>query len=439
MLTNTQTPVRNGLEVIQGKNIAVAGFAAILEMFSGKLSAAGPPNKLQNLSQEQLDEGLFADVGTCNKNSSSEQAGKEAMPELLSMLLGIRAEPASKELNEASKNDQYHFEELSKELSCIITQNPPIQEQVQEKQTEASIKSSQETFNPASVAPLQKEQIKTVPKPALAQKIISQIPKILKEEDISYSNGSSINNNIISNKDYKKKDNVSMEGLAGIKELRATEQIVPTQDKLTGLINKVENDFKSEQTEPFAKSKDDVREITRISDRDFVFEQIVNQIDTGKPTANERSIEIKASRLPKELPEIVKCELQQVVGKEGSRDLVVQLEPKELGKMLVKLVSQDGIVSVKILVEQPESKILLDNGMQNLKQVFSEQGIKYGRIDVEIGGQFTGQNNQQQPNWFKEQHPQRRYDLSEGQYYSDYEPIQATRTITADSNVDYLV
>lgn len=444
MLTNTQTIVQNGLEGLQGNNITESGFAAILEMLTGRLSSVELPKNLQYLSKEMQEEGSIPDVGGSGKLSLKEQESQESGIELLSMLLGNGTVSVKEDLNEIPEKDQEYIKELSQEMIFFAVQNPPIQAQQIDKPIETNLDCNKE------------QAIST-------QETITQMPEILEVNNISVN----ISENSSNEKDYKKRINENIEGIAGIEDViakkdainlvddKATEQFVLTQDKLTMLFAKPEDDLKDQQSPLFAKHKNDVislpvdivtsgksedkqKVIAQADNQNLVFEQFINQTDT-RPIVSEKSIEIQANRLPDDLPEIIKVEIEQSFGKDGSKDLVVQLEPKELGKMLVKLASRDGIVSVKILVENADSKIILDNGVQNLKQVFSEQGIKYGRIEVEIGGQFTGQNNQQQPNWFREQQPQKRYDFNESQYYGDYEPIHATGTTLSNGKVDYLV
>jgi flagellar hook-length control protein FliK len=173
---------------------------------------------------------------------------------------------------------------------------------------------------------------------------------------------------------------------------------------------------------------------------DFLSEQVTKQIAAKEiSVSSAKTVEIQVEKLPEELPNIIKAKLQQSETKEGSRDFIIQLEPKALGKMSVKLTSMEGIVSVKILVEQVESKSIIDNSIQNLKQNFLDQGIKYGRIDVEVGSQFAGQDNQQQQQnlFFNEQANRRNY-MKEGDYYTDIETNQATGMMISSSNVDYL-
>lgn len=105
---------------------------------------------------------------------------------------------------------------------------------------------------------------------------------------------------------------------------------------------------------------------------------------------------VDVSQLPEELPKVINARLETMANGKNEKDqLVIQLEPKELGKIIVKLSAEEGIVSVKILAEQHDAKFILENGMSNLKESFQEQGIKYGRLDVEVGGNFHGQSQQQ--------------------------------------------
>lgn len=126
--------------------------------------------------------------------------------------------------------------------------------------------------------------------------------------------------------------------------------------------------------------------------------QLIKQEETKEISSyNKESIEkVNVSKLPEELPKIIKTKMEYIHrGKDNKDQMVLQLEPKELGKITVKLSSEEGVVSVKILAEHSEAKFMLENGMSNLKESFQEQGIKYGRVDVEVGGQSLDQGQQQ--------------------------------------------
>ena len=122
--------------------------------------------------------------------------------------------------------------------------------------------------------------------------------------------------------------------------------------------------------------------------------------DKGNADGLSKDLTVKAEQLPQELPELVMSKLKTFEHKDGSKDMVIHLEPKELGKLVVKLTLQEGIVSVKFMAHYPVTRDLLESSLNNLRQSFSEQGISFDRMDVELGGQQLDQSQyQQQQQW----------------------------------------
>lgn len=114
---------------------------------------------------------------------------------------------------------------------------------------------------------------------------------------------------------------------------------------------------------------------------------------------------VKVTHLAKELPEIVISKLKAFENKDGSQDVLIHLEPKELGKLVVKLTSVENTVSVKITAHYPLTRDLLENGLNSLRQSLLEQGISFDRLDVELGGQQLNQSQYQhreQQTWLRE-------------------------------------
>ncbi|MGI6225036.1 MAG: flagellar hook-length control protein FliK [Peptococcales bacterium] len=104
---------------------------------------------------------------------------------------------------------------------------------------------------------------------------------------------------------------------------------------------------------------------------------------------------------PRELPEFL---LRQIKNNfkfdklTGTSELNLRLKPEELGKMMVRLFSQDGQVSLKIFAENLRAKEILEQNLIHLKQTFTSQGIKCSNIDVQVStdssfNQFMGQGN----------------------------------------------
>lgn len=125
----------------------------------------------------------------------------------------------------------------------------------------------------------------------------------------------------------------------------------------------------------------------------------------------------------------------------GSKDLVIHLEPKELGKLVVKLSTSEGVVSVKIVAECSEAKGLLESNLSNLRQSLTDQGIKYGNIEVDLGtNYFQQEQHQQQPEWQHNRQAFGRYPLEKDDGFSEIisgKPGQSKADLR--STVDYTV
>lgn len=127
----------------------------------------------------------------------------------------------------------------------------------------------------------------------------------------------------------------------------------------------------------------------------------VNQ-DSVK-TPEETVHRLPAEKLAVELPGIIETKLTS--GAPGhNRTLVIHLEPKELGKLMVKLSNRDGVVTVRIVTDNSETKAIVQNSLTDLRLSFAENGIKYGRLEVELDGQSLQQHQQPQQNQQHQQH-----------------------------------
>jgi flagellar hook-length control protein FliK len=82
----------------------------------------------------------------------------------------------------------------------------------------------------------------------------------------------------------------------------------------------------------------------------------------------------------------------------------VVLNPHNLGKVNLSIVSKNGDVSAKFIVENEMVKEALEINMESLKERFDKQGITVNAIEVVVaegdmfneGGAGTGQNRQQE-------------------------------------------
>ena len=113
-----------------------------------------------------------------------------------------------------------------------------------------------------------------------------------------------------------------------------------------------------------------------------------------------REINLNVAHLARDLPEIVLAELKMIKQFNAGKDIVVHLEPRELGKLVVKLNVDDGLVSIKLVAHYPVTRNLLESGLDSLRQSLTEQGISYASLDVELGGGPLEQNQYEQEQWW---------------------------------------
>ncbi len=152
---------------------------------------------------------------------------------------------------------------------------------------------------------------------------------------------------------------------------------------------------------------------------------------------------VPVGELPKELPKLIEKELGFESLKAGTKEVTIKLEPQDLGKLTVKLSASEGVVSVKIITEHNQIKNLVESGLQNLRQSFTDQGIRFGHMEVEVGNQFLNQQQQQhQPNWFQEkngfQQPGAWFDQAEYGTEEEIRPLTNHTGLTGYSSVDYI-
>ena len=80
----------------------------------------------------------------------------------------------------------------------------------------------------------------------------------------------------------------------------------------------------------------------------------------------------------------------RLVMRRGKGEISMELEPKEMGKMEMKITMEQSKLVAKIRVETQEAKNLFTDGINKLKESLNESGIQVDKIDVFV--KDNGQN-----------------------------------------------
>ncbi len=115
------------------------------------------------------------------------------------------------------------------------------------------------------------------------------------------------------------------------------------------------------------------------------FGQVLNQAQTHlSPTLQVTSQAVMASQLAERI---------QQMTQEGKNQLILQLEPKELGRIVVKLSARENKITTHIKTEDERVRDLLQKNSEALKQYLEEQGLMLDEFSVETENGHGNANN----------------------------------------------
>ncbi len=92
----------------------------------------------------------------------------------------------------------------------------------------------------------------------------------------------------------------------------------------------------------------------------------------------------------------------------GTQQLIIRLNPDNLGSITVKLVHENGEMTAKIIASSTSAKELIESNLQQIRHVIPTQNIVVEKFDV-----LTQQPQSQQPNFQKEQQRPQEQDVKE--------------------------
>lgn len=82
--------------------------------------------------------------------------------------------------------------------------------------------------------------------------------------------------------------------------------------------------------------------------------------------------------------------------KNGHKELILRLNPDNLGEVRINLISHDGgRLNARLIADTPESRDLLQNQVQSLQSSLEAQGIRVERLSVILAGQSSEGHHRQ--------------------------------------------
>lgn len=93
----------------------------------------------------------------------------------------------------------------------------------------------------------------------------------------------------------------------------------------------------------------------------------------------------------------------EMMVKQNSSEMKIQLQPEFLGKMTIKIVVEEGLLTARFITDSHQVKHMLDSNLNTLRQSLEAQGIRVEKTEVNVqlnnGGMFDGSNGNPQETW----------------------------------------
>jgi len=102
----------------------------------------------------------------------------------------------------------------------------------------------------------------------------------------------------------------------------------------------------------------------------------------GKPVSSVNDLLSRFSQAVKENLEAK----THFFAREGRSEVRLQLKPEHLGQLRLQLVLENGSLNARFIVENHHARQMIENNLNQLKQVLEEQGISCQHAQVDVGG-----------------------------------------------------
>ena len=117
-----------------------------------------------------------------------------------------------------------------------------------------------------------------------------------------------------------------------------------------------------------------------------------------------------------------------------TKELSVQLSPKELGTMNIKIVENNGAMVAEIKVESEKTKAFIMNEIEGLKENLEQQGLNVSDVKVDVRQDDARSQMEQE----RQKSSKRIQEIIDAQFAEEVEEISET-VIDSESEVDYMV
>lgn len=85
----------------------------------------------------------------------------------------------------------------------------------------------------------------------------------------------------------------------------------------------------------------------------------------------------------------------KVTDADNLKSIEIKLEPEQLGKLTLKVVMENGVLTAKLIAESEKVKTAIESNISELKDSMLEQGINITAVDVSVDSEAQGEQGNQ--------------------------------------------
>lgn len=274
-------------------------------------------------------------------------------------------------------------------LESVSTSESPV-----ETPNEANTKANTNTINLSKVADEVKAKLEQLIQNAKTnqESVGSEVSKVIEAMKSQIQAKVTIKPEQV---DTKSITDVTAEGTASGEQVSSEGNTTNVKESAKASKPKEEDNSKSDET---GGAKTEV-DITKVNTQVSTSNDQNQQLDQQNPQAigdiklgtinNQTEVQKTVFSMPQPVKssEVLNQVVEQakvIIGQDKS-EMVIQLKPDHLGKLELKVVTEQGIVAAKFIAESQQVKEIIETNMQLLKDSLQKQGITIDSVNVQVG------------------------------------------------------
>lgn len=387
-------------------------------------------NENQNLVEKTSDDVVAQKVNSETEKSKSNSKDYDETINVLAQMLGIQPNELVKIANELgfSAEDLKNADKLSSfigELANLLELNDSQKAVMNILAAEIPKQVSKETSKEASIenvsslevnvtdvneneATVNINKIKNVNISEISNDIKAKLDQLINTAEISSETIGTEISKVVESMRAQAKANVNISTEQENAKTDTAIEVKPIKEGVSeeGAVNKSKEESAKANNSKYQENTDNVKATD--TKTEVVASEINTQVtannDQNQPlTQNNQVIgDIKVNMInnqtqvqkpelsmpqPVRTTEVINQVVEQakvVIGQDKS-EMIIHLKPDHLGKLELKVVTEQGIVAAKFIAESNQVKEIIETNMQLLKDSLEKQGLSIDNVSVQVG------------------------------------------------------